>query len=66
MDVKSHEENIIMDKEKTRKFGSGIWEKHVKPSDIADWIQKVAEKMQGKNQQNIEITPTKSEKEFVK
>ena len=24
LDVKSHEENIIMDKEKTRKFGSGI------------------------------------------
>ena len=55
-----------MDKEKTRKSGSGIWEKHVKPSDSADWIQKVAEKMQGNNEQNIEITPTQSEKEFVK
>ena len=34
-------------------------EKDVKHNESADWIQKVADGMQGKKQQNIEITPTK-------
>ena len=41
LDGKSHEENIIPDKEKTREFWSGIWEKGVKHNESADWIQKV-------------------------
>ena len=39
--------------------------KRCKNNESADWIQKVTEEMQGKKQQNIEITPTKI-KEFVK
>ena len=58
MDGKSHEENIIRDKEKTREFWSGIWEKDIRYNESADWIQKVAEEMQGNKQQNIEITLT--------
>ena len=42
-----------------KKFWSGIWEKNVKYNECADWIQKVAEEMQGSKQHNIEITPTK-------
>ena len=38
---------------------SGIWEKDVKRKESADWIQKVAEKLQSNKEQNIEITPTK-------
>ena len=59
MNVKSHEENIIPDKEKTREFWSGLWEKNVKHNENADWIQKVAEEMHSNKQQNIDITPTK-------
>ena len=58
MDGKSHEENIIRDKEKTREFWSGIWEKDIRYNESADWIQKVAEEMQGNKQQNIEIPLT--------
>ena len=58
LDGKSHEENIIQDKEKTREFWSGIWVKDIKYNESADWIQKVAEEMQGNKQQNIEITLT--------
>ena len=42
-----------------KKLWSGIWEKNVKHNECADWIQKVAEEMQGSKQHNIEITPTK-------
>ena len=42
-----------------KKFWSGIWEKNVKYNECADWIQKVAEEMQGSKQHNTEITPTK-------
>ena len=59
MNVKSHEENIIPDKEKTREFWSGLWEKNVKHSENTDWIQKAAEETHGKKQQNIDITLTK-------
>ena len=47
MDGKSHEENIILDKEETREIWSGIWEKNVKHIESADWIQKVAKEIQG-------------------
>ena len=47
LDGKSHEENIIPNKEKTREFWSGIWEKNIKQNENADWIQKVAEEMHG-------------------
>ena len=56
---KSHEQNIIPDKEKTREFWSGIWEKNVKHNENADWVQKVAEEMRGNKQLNIEIISTK-------
>ena len=56
--MESHMKNIIRDKEKTREFWSGIWEKDIKYNESADWIQKVAEEMQGNKQQNIEITLT--------
>ena len=59
MDENPHEENVITDKEKTRKFWCGIWEKDVKHNESADWIQKAAEEMQGNKAQNIEISPTK-------
>ena len=59
MDGKSHEENIILDKEKTREFWSGIWEKDVKHNESADWIQKVTEELQSNKQQNIGMPPTK-------
>ena len=59
MDGKSHEENIIPDKEKNREFWSEIWEKYVKHNENADWIQKVAVEMQGNKPQNIEVTPAK-------
>ena len=67
MDERSHEENIILDKETPRKFWSRIWEKDVRHNEVkhnesADWIQKVAEEMQGNKQQNIEITPTNIKK----
>ena len=55
-DVKSHEKNIILDKEKTGEFWSGVWEKDVKHNRGADWIQKVAQEKQGNKQQNIKIT----------
>ena len=35
-----------------------MWEKYVKHNERADWIQKLAEEMQGNKEQNIEITPT--------
>ena len=66
MGVKSHEENIILDKEKTREFWSGIWEKDVKRKESADWIHKVAEKLQSSKEQNIEITPTKMKERICK
>ena len=47
LDGKSHEENIILDKEETREIWSGIWEKNVKHIESADWIQKVAKEIQG-------------------
>ena len=56
---KSHEDNIISDKKKTREFWSGIWEKNVKHNESTDWIQNVAEENQGNKQQNIDIAPTK-------
>ena len=56
LDGKSREENKIPDKEKTREFWSGIWEKDVKHNESADWIQKVAKELQSNKQQNIEIT----------
>ena len=59
LDGKSHEDNIIPDKEKTREFWSGIWEKNVKHNESTDWIQNVAEENQGNKQQNIDIAPTK-------
>ena len=60
MDENSHEENVITDKEKTRKFWYGIWEKDVKHNESACcWIQKVAEEMQDNKTQNIEVSPTK-------
>ena len=59
LDGKSHDENIIPDNEKTREFWPGIWEKDVKYNESADWIQKVAEEIQGNKQHNIEMTPTK-------
>ena len=58
MDGKSHEENIIPDKEKSRGFWCGIWEKDVKHNKTAHWIQRAAEEIQGNKQQNIEIIPT--------
>ena len=45
LDGKSHEENIIKVKKKTREFWSGIWEKDVRHNESADWIQKVADEM---------------------
>ena len=67
MDGRSHGENIILDKERPRKFWSRIWEKYVRHNEVkhnesAGWIQKVAEEMQRNKQQNIEITPTKIRK----
>ena len=59
LDANSHEQNIIPDKEKTREFWFGIWEKDVKDNGNADWIQKVTEEMRGDKQHNIEITSTK-------
>ena len=59
LDGKSHEENIILNKEKTREFWSGIWEKNVKLDENLDWIQKVPEKMHDNKPQNIDLTPTK-------
>ena len=59
LDGKSHEENIILNKEKTREFWSGIWEKIVKLDENLDWIQKVPEKMHDNKPQNIDLTPTK-------
>ena len=59
MDGKSHEENIIPYKEKTREFWSGIWKKDVKYNESVDWIQKVEEEMQGNKQRNVEITLTR-------
>ena len=56
---KSHEENIIPDKKKTRNFWSGIWEKNVKHNENADWLQKAADEMHSNKQQNIDLTPTK-------
>ena len=47
LDGKSHEENIILDKEETREIWSGTWEKNVKHIESADWIQKVAKEIQG-------------------
>ena len=66
MDGKSHEENIIPDEEKTREFWSGIWEKDVKHNESADWIQKVAEEVQGNKIQNIEITSTRIQERIRK
>ena len=54
-----HEENIILDIEKTREFWSGIWEKDVKHNQSVDWIEEVTEERQSNKQQNIEIAPTK-------
>ena len=45
---------------------SGILEKNVKHNESKDWIQKVAEEMQGKKQHNIKITPTKPKKRIHK
>ena len=59
MDGKPYEENMIPDKEKTREFWSGIWEKDVKHNESADWIQKVAEELQSNKQHNTDKTPTK-------
>ena len=59
MDGKTHEENIILDKEKNREFWSKIWGKNVKHNESGDWIQKLAEEMHGNKQQNIDITATK-------
>ena len=59
LDGKLHEENIIPDKEKNRKFWSRIWEKDVKYNKSPNWIQKVAEYMQGNRQQNIGTKTTK-------
>ena len=66
LDGKSHEENIITDKKKTREFLSGIWEKNVKHNKNADWIQKVAEERHSNKQQNIDITPAKIKKRIRK
>ena len=66
MDENPHEENVITDKEKTRKFWCGIWEKDVKHNESADWIQKAAEEMQGNKAQNIEISPTKLKERICK
>ena len=66
LDGKSHEDNIIPDKEKTREFWSRIWEKNLKHNENADWIQRVAEEMHGNKQQNIDITPTKIKKRICK
>ena len=63
---KALEENILPDKEKAREFWSRIWEKDVKHNESADWIQKVAEEMQGNKQQNTEITPTKIKERICK
>ena len=35
-------------------------------TQCVDFIQKVVEEMQGKRQQNIEITPKKSKEYFIK
>ena len=40
--------------------------KRCKNNESADWIQKVTEEMQGKKQQNIEITPTKIKERICK
>ena len=37
-----------------------------KAHESADWIQKIAEEMQGNKQQNIEITPRKVEERIGK
>ena len=66
MDENSHEENVITDKEKTRKFWYGIWENDVKHNESVDWIQKVAEEMQGNKTQNIEVSPTKLKEQIRK
>ena len=59
-DGKSHEENILLDMQKTREFLPVIREEDVKNNESADCIQKVVEEMQGNKQQNIDITPTKT------
>ena len=66
LDGKSHEENVVPDKEKTRVFWSRIWERDVKHNKSKDWILKVAGEMQGKNQHNIEITPIKVKERIPK
>ena len=59
LDEKSHEENIIPGKEKTREFCYGIWGENVKHNESADWIQKVAEKLQSNKQQSTKIASIK-------
>ena len=66
LDGKSHEENVVPDKEKTRVFWSRTWERDVKHNKSKDWILKVAGEMQGKNQHNIEITPIKVKERIPK
>ncbi|XP_047475423.1 uncharacterized protein LOC125029527 [Penaeus chinensis] len=66
LDGRSCDENVIPDKEETREFWSGIWEKDVRHNESADWIQVVAEEMQGNRQQDIQITATKVRKRIRK
>ena len=66
LDRKSHEENIMPDKEKTRKFRSRIWEKDVKHNESTDWFHKVAVELQSNKQQNTEKTPRKKIKERIR
>ena len=44
LDRNSHGNDIIPDKEK-REFWCRVWEKDIKHSESADWIQKVAEEI---------------------
>lgn len=58
----SHEENIILGKERNREFWSEIWDKDLRYNEEAGWIQKVVEEMQNSKHKNIEITPANSKK----
>ena len=66
MDGKSHEENIIPNKEKTREFWPGRCEENVKLNENVDWIQKVAEEMHSNKQQIIDFTRTKIKERICK
>ena len=64
LEEKNHEQNVIPDKDKSREFWAGIWEKDVKHNNNAEWIDKVGAEMKPNKLQNIELTPMKVRKKI--